>query len=90
MDVTFKSLIGSHKLHLDEDDEDDQFDITRQRTHAEGIQQARSVGVNSEDHQKIDGMRSRNHLQGGQYYTTSTKIPAEQPVVHHEYSKQHQ
>jgi hypothetical protein len=83
--VTFKSLIGSHKLHMDEDDE--QFDITRNnhnqqqsRPSGEVIQQARSVGVISEDQkQKIDGIRpmgSRNHFQGG-YYTTSTKIQPE-------------
>jgi hypothetical protein len=29
VDVTFKSLIGSHKLHMDEEDDDGQFDITR-------------------------------------------------------------
>lgn len=74
MDVTFKSLVGSHKLlDAEEGCEDDPFELTNQNSdggrlatakneYGIPIQQARSVAISEENAKKIDGVRSRNHF----------------------------
>jgi hypothetical protein len=65
--------VGSHNLHIG--DSEDPFELTNESKNEYGanIHQARSVAISEENAKKLDGMRSRNHFQGG-YYTTSTKM----------------